>query len=123
MFVLLLASAHVSGCLIQRDARSLVGTPTDSRLQTTYSCVVSDNCNCDYDVHVIGNYESSNGRHGWGIQRTAGVTQVQLCVTGQSSKPLVLVFVSYEPVIWRLSIPTNVVVDKVLLVSWYHDIV
>ena len=90
-----------------------MGTPTYSgRAQTTYSCVANDNCN--YDVHVIANYES-NGHTGFRIHNT-GNTSVNLVVNGTSTKPLILVFVSYEPVRWTLSIPTGVVIDRVILV-------
>ena len=94
-----------------------MGTPTtDGERETTYSCEASDNC--DYDVHVIGNYESSNGRHGFFIKRQAGDTDVQLSVSGVSSRSLILVLTSYEPVRWRLRvIPSSVVIDKVIVVS------
>ena len=77
--------------------------------------MASDNSN--YEVHVIGNYESSNGQHGFNIQRQAGDTYVNLTVGGQSSRPLILVFVSYEPVIWRLSVPRGVEINRVIVVS------
>ena len=75
------------------------------------------NENCQYDVHVIGNYES-NGRHGFGLERTTGTTNVNISVSGsnQGTKPLILVFVSYEPVRWILNIPSGVVIERVLLV-------
>ena len=91
-----------------------MGTPTfEGTSRTTYSCVADENC--DYDVHVISNYEG-NGHTGPGIHNT-GTTNVQLRVSGQSSKPLVLVFVSYEPVNWVLNVLSGVVIEKVLLVS------
>ena len=103
-FFFLLYVVHVSSCLIERDSDTRFGVPTtDGVPETTYSCVASDN-NCDYDVHVIGNYESSNGRHDFITQRQAGITDVELSVSGESSRPLVLVLVSYEPVGWRLRI-------------------
>ena len=98
-----------------------MGTPTfEGQSQTTYGCVADENC--DYDVHVISNYEG-NGHTGFRIHNT-GTTNVQLSVSGQGSKPLVLVFVSYEPVNWILDIPSGVVIEKVLLVGnnlivWY----
>ena len=105
----------ISGqCHIERDSSSAVGTPTfEGRSQTTYSCVANENC--DYDVYVISNYEG-NGHTGFRIHNT-GTTNVQLSVGGQSSKPLVLVFVSYEPVNGILNIPRRVTIDKVLLVG------
>ena len=95
---------------------SNVGTPTtDGDSETTYSCVANDNCN--YEVHVIGNYESSNGRHGFSSIRVAGDTDVIVTVSGESPLPLILVLTSNEPVRWRLSVPSGVVIDKVIVVS------
>ena len=92
-----------------------MGTPTyNGQSQTTYSCVANENCN--YDVHVISNYEGDYN-HGFGPVTRSGNTNVELRVSGHGSKPLVLVFVSYEPVNWILSIPSGVVIEKVLLVS------
>ena len=90
-----------------------MGIPTfNGQSQTTYSCVADENCN--YDVHVISNYEG-NGHTAFRVHNT-GNTNVQLSINGQGSKPLVLVFVSYEPVNWILDIPSEVVIEKVLLV-------
>ena len=100
-------------CQVTQGASVRVGTPTYAgRAQTTYGCVVNNNCN--YDVHVIVNYES-NGHTGFRIHNT-GDTSVNLRVTGTSTKPLILVFISYEPVRWSLSIPSGVVIDRVILV-------
>ena len=77
--------------------------------------MVSDNCN--NEVHVIGNYESSNGRHGFFVERQAGDTDVVLTVTGESPHPLILVLTSYEPVRWRLSVTSGVTIDRVILVN------
>ena len=112
----LFSSARVGSCHIEKEAGNSVGRPTfDGESQTTYSCVANDNCN--YDVHVISNYEG-NGQHGFGRIRTTGNTQVNIRSSGESSRPLILVFVSYEPVIWRLSIPNGVVIDRAILVSF-----
>ena len=105
-----------SCCQIEQNSESSVGTPTtDGAPETTYSCVSSDNCN--YEVHVIGNYESSNGRHGVFVEREAGDTDVVLTVTGESPHPLILVLTSYEPVRWRLSVTSGVTIDRVILVN------
>ena len=106
----------ISGeCHIEPDSISAVGTPTFiGPKQTTYSCVADENCN--YDVHIISNYEGDYN-HGYGTVTRAGNTNVQLSVSGEGSKPLVLVFVSYEPVNWILSIPQGVTIEKVLLVT------
>ena len=114
----LVYSAHVSGCLIKRSPSTYVGLPsTDGRPEMPYYGCVSSLLNCDYEVHVIANYESSNGHHGFGIRRVAGSTYVHFNINGQSSKPLVLVFTSYEPVNWVLYLPSGVVVNRILVVS------
>ena len=66
--------------------------------------------NCNYEVHVIGNYESR--------QRGTGDTDVVLTVTGESPRPLILVMTSYETVRWRLSVTSGVTIDRVILVSF-----
>ena len=104
-------------CRIQRGSVPAVGTPTfEGRSQTTYSCF-ADAHNCNYDVHVIGNYEG-NGHTGFRVHNT-GNTNVRINVRGQMYRPLVLVFVSYEPVNWILSLSSGVTIEKVLLVSFY----
>ena len=91
-----------------------MGTPTfEGTSQTTYSCVANENC--DNDVHIISNYEG-NGHTGFRVHNT-GNTRVNIQVSGRSSKPLILVFSSYEPVNWMLNIPSGVVIDRILLVS------
>ena len=108
-------AAATGSCLIKQDSASVVGTPTtDGDSETTYGCVASDNCN--YEVHVIGNYESSNGRHGFFTERVAGDTDVIVSVSGESPRPLILVLTSYEPVRWRLSVTSAVIIDRVILV-------
>ena len=100
-------AVSVDGCNIEMGAHTSVGTPTyGGTSQTTYSCINS-NGNCNYDVHVIGNYES-NGH--------TGTTNVYISVSGEGTKPLILVFESYEPVNWILSIPSGVIIQRVLLV-------
>jgi hypothetical protein len=115
--------ADTGSCLIKQDSASIVGTPTtDGDSETTYSCVASDNCN--YEVHVIGNYESSNGRKGESfINRVAGDTDVIVSVSGESPRPLILVLTSYEPVRWRLSVTSGVTIDRVILSSYYNSTV
>ena len=71
--------------------------------------------NNNYDIHVIGNYES-NGHSGFRVHET-GYTDLYLTVTGESSRPLILVLTSYEPVEWTLHIPSGVIIDKVIIVS------
>ena len=95
--------------MIEKNSETSIGSPSVSGgLQTTYSCVASDNCN--YEVHVIGNYESR--------QRGTGDTDVVLTVTGESPLPLILVLTSYDIVRWRLSVTSGVTIDRVILVSF-----
>ena len=111
--------ARVGCCEVEEGVNDTVavGTPTyDGSSQTTYSCVSS--VRSQYEVHVISNYES-DGQHGFGKTHTTGTTDVNLNVDGSGSVPLVLVFVSYEPVNWILQVPSGVVIDTVLLVSQY----
>ena len=113
--LLIYNTAKIGSCHIQKGASTAVGNPTfERRSQPTYSCVANDNC--IYDVHVVSNYEG-NGHSGFRVHNT-GRTNVQLRISGPNngSKPLVLVFVSYEPVNWILSIPSGVVIDRILLV-------
>ena len=109
------------GCHIEKDSVSDANMAAmipryKGRAQTTYSCVANENCN--YDVHVVSNYEGDYNHPGFGPVTRTGSTNVQLRVSGESSKPLVLVFVSYEPVNWILSIPQGVTIEKVLLVLY-----
>lgn len=72
-----------------------------------------------YDVHVVSSYESISS-----YSHTAGTATVNLRVSGpsQDAKPLVLIFVTYEPVRWRLNVPSGVIIDKVLLVREFFEL-
>ena len=102
-------AAVVGSCHVERGASTAVGTPTyRGNSQTTYSCVANDNCN--YDVHFISNYLGIfSGHH-------TGTIRVHLNVTGQSTKPLILVLSSYEPTDWILTIPSGVTVYRAIMV-------
>ena len=115
-----ISTAHVGSCLIERDSEFSIGIPSSfgGGLERKYSCVAFDNC--EYEVHVIGNYESSNGIHGSRVTRLAGDTDVFVSVTGESSRPLILVLTSHEPVRWRLSVTRGVTIDRVILVGCIH---
>ena len=113
--MIIISTAHVGSCLVKKNSDASIGSPSDSGvLQTTYSCVALENSN--YEVHVIGNYESSNGRHSVSVGREEGDTDVVLTVTGESPLPLILVLTSYQPMKWRLNIPIGVTIDRVILV-------
>ena len=48
---------------------------------------------------------------------SAGDTNVNIVSGGQSGKPVILVFASYEPVNWILQLPAGITISKVILVS------
>ena len=48
---------------------------------------------------------------------SAGDTNVNIVGSGQSGRPIILVFASYEPVNWILNLPAGVTIRKVILVS------
>ena len=79
-----------------------------------YSCIVLDNLNVNYDVHILSVYEASVNRAF--RQHPTGTSYVSLSVSGEVVKPIVLVLVSYEPIEWRLSVPSGVEIERVLLV-------
>ena len=70
----------------------------------------------NYDVHILSVYEASSN-HFFRYHPT-GTSYVSLSVLGGVVKPIVLVLVSYEPVEWRLSVPSGVEIERVLLVSY-----
>ena len=77
-----------------------------------YSCIVLDNLNSNYDVHILSIYEvTSNYRY-----HPTGTSYVRFRVSGEVVKPIILVLVSYEPTEWRLSVPSGVEIERVLLV-------
>jgi len=98
------------------NASSRVGRATyRGSLQTPlYSCIANDNCN--YDVHVIGSYYAGS-YYAWFRYRQISSSSVYVNVQGQSSKPLIVVLLSYEPVSWSLSVSSGVVIDTVIVVS------
>ena len=89
---------------------------TDGYPETTYSCVASDNC--DYEVHVVANDRSSKGQWEYYMYfQWVGYTYVNLTVSGQSSRPLILVLVSNQPVKWILSVSREAEINRVIVVS------
>ena len=48
---------------------------------------------------------------------SAGDTNVNIVSGGHSGRPIVLVFVSYEPVNWILNLTAGITISKVILVS------
>ena len=108
-------SASIASCTIQLNAANPVGVPSytgSGDVGRIYSCV--SNANCNYDVHVLSCYEArSSGFR----QHPTGHSTVDISAIGQSSRPIVLVLVSYEPIEWTLNIPSQIVIDTVIVVS------
>ena len=98
---------------MQEDSSNAVGTPYSriytGRSPTTYSCV-TDCMGAQYEVHVIGMYSSLYNL------RDENVT-VEMTVCGHSSKPLVLVLISYQAQQWTVNVPNGVTIERVLVVS------
>ena len=110
--ILPLYIATVGGCHVTYNADNAVGSASHrGSIQTTYSCDVREIGNSE--VHVVGIYEGSQR-----CFRCHPVSEVnvKLVVSGESSLPLILVFVAYEPINWRVEVPSGVTVDRVLLV-------
>ena len=79
-----------------------------------YSCLVPDNLNPNYDVHILSVYKATSNR---AFQtHPTGTSDVRLSLSREALKPIVLVLVSYEPVEWRLTVPSGVEIERVLLV-------
>ncbi|XP_070550008.1 uncharacterized protein [Ptychodera flava] len=104
----------VGGCKIRRGAENaaatgkLEGEPRDIYM---YSCV-DHGSNNDYEVHVIGVYE---GRE----HRTPRNSTVYIQTIGQTTKPIVLVFGTYEPINWVIEVPTDISIDRVISIAYY----
>ena len=99
--------AQIGGCHI---------TATSEASSRGYSCIVPDNLNPNYDVHILSVYEATSSRAF--RQHPTGTSYVSLVVSGEVVKPIILVLVSYEPIEWRLSVPSGVEIERVLLVSF-----
>ena len=63
-------------------------------------------------MHVLSVYQVINTR-----PPSAGDAAVNIVSGGQSGRPIVLVFASYEPVNWILHLPAGITISKVILVS------
>ena len=105
-------TASVGPCTIELNAQSPVGTPTyeGNNVAAIYSCAASTTCN--YDVHVLSCYTASRYVHSGN-----STVHVDISFVGQSSRPVVLVLLSYEAIHWTLNIQNNVVIDTVIVVS------
>ena len=86
-------------------------------VQSTKSCTANDNCN--YSVHVITVYwariPDGSRDHAPGlasVRVTVDEDQLQ-----NDTRPLILFFASYEPIIWSISMPQGINLEKIILVS------
>ena len=106
--------ADAFGCRIKINSNTAIGKPQYSNRQprTIYSCVPGSS-STQYEVHVMSVYEGNRHTR----PPSAGDTNVNIVSGGQSGRPIVLVFVSYEPVNWILHLPAGVKISKVILVS------
>lgn len=114
MITVIIIIVKFGSCMIEKSAfgDNSIGKPTyRGHTQITYSCVANDNC--QNSVHVISVYEARSTE----IKSVrSGSVTVRVSVSGEDTKPLILVLASYYPIRWSLSIPRGVVFDKVIVV-------
>jgi hypothetical protein len=67
------------------------------------------------DVRAVGVYEAADGSHGVGQASKSGTVRV---FVSRSSRPIVLVLSSYEPVNWVLQLQDGAKVSNILLSSY-----
>jgi len=79
---------------------------------TIYSCTPGGS-STKYEIHVLSVYEGNRHTR----PPSAGNTNVNIISGGQSSKPVILVLASYEPVNWILNLPAGITISRVILVS------
>ena len=106
--------AKYGSCRVEKtfDGENSAGIPSyQGRTQITYSCVANDNC--VNSVHAISVYEA---RRTGGFSVQPGTLRLRVTVSGEDTKPLILILTSYYPIRWSLSIPQGVVVDTVIVV-------
>ena len=107
-------SADAFGCRIEINSNTALGKPLyySQQLRTIYSCAPGSS-STQYEVHVMSVYEGNRHTR----PPSAGDTAVNIVSGGQSGRPIVLVFASYEPVNWILHLPAGITISKVILVS------
>lgn len=109
-FSIIFLTVKVGSCHIEKSALGAqsVGIPEyGGRTQITYSCI--SDTNCDNAVHVISTYESTTNYR-------AGTIDVDISISGQDTRALILIFSTYYGAVWNLNIPRGVVIDKAILV-------
>ena len=110
-----IVTVKFGSCIVEKSAFGDIsaGIPTfREETQITSSCVANDNCH--NSVHIISTYKTHLQHPGATIQ--PGTVNMHISVSGKDDKPLILVLTSYYPIKWRLSIPDEVVFDKIILV-------
>ncbi|XP_072032084.1 uncharacterized protein [Amphiura filiformis] len=83
--------------------------------QDTYKCVTREPGR--QSIHVLSVYEGNSHTR----PPSAGNMDVTLETDSPSNKPVVLVLASYEPVRWILNVPDIIVIDEIILISYYID--
>lgn len=102
-------SAIVGSCRIYRNNSYALATATfrdDTRIADTYAC----EGNPESNVHIISVYE------GPVHTRPASPGDVHVRVTGGDQGPITIVFSSYEPVRWLVSVDEGIMINKFVLV-------
>ena len=103
-FLLNILLARVGDCHVRRSPESA----------SVYSCLVPDTLNPNYDVHIISMYQAISTCAF--CDHPTAAAAVKLSLSGEALKPIVLVLVSYDPIEWRLTVPSGVEIERVLLV-------
>ena len=89
------------------NADTALAKPRYNSGHAIYSCTPG-NSSTQYEVHVLAMHETPG--------RTGHAT-VNIISHGKSNRSIVLVLGSYQPVNWILSLPSDVSISKVVLVS------
>lgn len=106
----------VGTCSIrENDRRNQHAIPVDQRAQSpsVYTCVGEHGR--DADVHILAVYEGNRHTR----PPTAGTMNVNITSSSSTSRPVVLVFANFEPVVWVVNFPRSLSVVKVILISYY----
>lgn len=112
--------AFVGTCSIrENDRRNQHAIPVDQRAQSpsVYTCVGEHGR--DADVHILAVYEGNRHTR----PPTAGTMNVNITSSSSTSRPVVLVFANFEPVVWVVNFPRSLSVVKVILVSIMYTFV
>lgn len=114
-----MSAALYDGCHIRQNATDAAGRATyKNRPQTTYSCINDTDKNCDYAVHVLSTFRGNGDTISWAEVLSTGDINVAISVNGTGNRSLVLVLLDHYPLNWILDIPSGVVIEKILLVSY-----